>query len=784
MDLKKKHWSSSNASMLNLESARFALDQHSLVSVADLDGTIVYVNDTFCKVSGYSKQELLGRKHSILNSGNQPKSYWQAMHDTVLSGSVWQDEVRNRAKDGSHYWVDTTIVPNRDSADNVIGFTSVRTDITKQKQTIEQLDIARQQAEAAKFALDQHSLVSIADLDGIILYVNETFCKVSGYSEQELLGKKHNVLNSGNQPKSYWQKMHGKVLSGQVWQDEVRNRAKDGSYYWVDTTIVPNFNGKNEVIGFTSIRTDITHQKEHLNQIAIAKQQAEAAKFALDQHSLVSITDLEGTITYVNDLFVKISGYSREELIGRKHNVLNSANQPKAYWQKMHGTVLSGEVWHDEVRNRAKDGSHYWVDTTIVPNFNTKGEVIGFTSIRTDITQQKQNIEHLAQAKKEAESASQAKEDFLANMSHEIRTPMNGVYASLQLLSRSTMPFEQRELVNQSLFSCECLLTIINDILDFSKIESGQLDIENISFSIRNTVESVLSDMMPVVDNKVTLAFSPNEQVPDHWLGDPVRVKQIILNLVSNAVKFTHEGEITISLSAITKGTYQTGFAIVVKDTGIGMSKQAIATLFNRFSQADSSTTRKYGGTGLGMSITTSLVQLMGGEISVQSEEGVGTEFVVSLPLKLGSEQRKAERPNKQTVSPNLEHKTVLVADDNPINRVIIKKVLASTQANIIEVENGEQAFTLAMKHQPDIVLMDIQMPVMDGVSSLRMLRENGFKAPVVAFTANVLKHDVERYVEQGFNDCVSKPVDFDVFYQVLNDLVLKEHEVEEGELS
>ena len=572
--------------------------------------------------------------------------------------------------------------------------------------------------------------------------------------------------------------MHGKVLSGQVWQDEVRNRAKDGSYYWVDTTTVPNFNAKNEVIGFTSIRTDITHQKEHLNQIAIAKQQAEAAKFALDQHSLVSITDLEGTITYVNDLFVKISKYSREELIGRKHSLLNSANQPKSYWQKMHGTVLSGEVWHDEVRNRAKDGTHYWVDTTIVPNFNTKGEVTGFTSIRTDITEQKENIEHLALAKKDAESASQAKEDFLANMSHEIRTPMNGVYASLQLLSRNNMPFEQRELVNQSLFSCECLLTIINDILDFSKIESGQLDIESIPFGIRNTVESVLSDIMPIVDKRVKLAFSADEQVPDHWLGDPVRVKQIMLSLVSNAAKFTHDGEILIGLSPLSNQSVDSGFTIIVKDTGIGMSPQALETLFNRFSQADTSTTRKYGGTGLGMSITTSLVQLMGGDISVQSTEGVGTEFIVSLPLKRGKEQRQTERNIKQTTSPNLEHKTVLVADDNPINRVIIKKVLASTHATIIEVENGEQAFTLAMKHQPDIVLMDIQMPVMDGVSALRLLRDKGFSAPVVAFTANVLKHDVERYIEQGFDDCISKPVDFDIFYQVLSDLVLQEKEV------
>ena len=200
----------------------------------------------------------------------------------------------------------------------------------------------KQQAEAAKFALDQHSLVSVADLDGTITYVNEKFIKVSGYAEHELLGKKHSILNSGLRPKCYWQQMHQQVLAGKVWHDEVRNRAKDGSYYWVDTTIVPNYNSESQVVGFTSIRTDITQQKENIEQLALAKLQAEAAKFALDQHSLVSVADLNGNITYVNDKFIKVSGYAAEELLGRKHNILNSGLQHKDYWQEMHSACF---VW-------------------------------------------------------------------------------------------------------------------------------------------------------------------------------------------------------------------------------------------------------------------------------------------------------------------------------------------------------------------------------------------------------------------------------------------------------
>lgn len=756
-------------SSLNLESARYALDQHSLVSVTDLDGTIIYVNDKFCQVSGYSEKELLGSKHNILNSGAKPKSYWKNMYDTVLSGVVWRDEVKNRAKGGHYYWVDTTIVPNYDNNQNVIGFTSVRTDISKQKEIIEQLAAAKLQAEAAKFALDQHSLVSMTDIHGYIIYANELFAKVSGYSQAELIGKKHNILNSGAQPKSYWQKMHGTVLSGNVWHDEVRNRAKNGHYYWVDTTIVPNYNERNEVIGFTSIRTDITHQKEHLSQIAAAKQQAEAAKFALDQHSLVSIADIEGNITYVNQLFEKISGYTARELLGRKHNILNSGNQPKSYWQKMHGTVLSGHVWHDEVKNRAKDGSFYWVDTTIVPNFNTSNEVIGFTSIRTDITQQKENILRLAKAKQDADLANNAKKDFLANMSHEIRTPMNGVYASLQLLSRKNMPLEQRKLVTTSLFACECLLTIINDILDFSKIESGMLDIERVPFSIRNIAESIISDIMPTIDkSSVSLMLTRKESMWDVWLGDPVRIKQILLNIVSNAVKFTKKGCVKICLDTFRDDKHDAGIAIIVEDTGIGMSEHQLETIFERFSQADTSTTRKYGGTGLGMSITQSLVELMGGELLVQSKEGVGSIFTVRLPMSKVKSAYTSSANKQQAQCPNLENMTILLVDDNPMNRMIVQKALELSNAIILEAENGQVALDLALKHRPDLVLMDIQMPVVDGITSLRMLRENNFSGLIIAFTANVLKHDKERYAAEGFNDCLSKPIEIDALYNML----------------
>jgi len=324
-----------------LENQTIAMNAHTLLSMTDKQGIITYVNEKFCQISGYTEEELVGKKHNVLNSNNQPKSYWLDMYQTVLAGKTWHDEVCNRAKDGHFYWVDTTIVPNYSRTGDIDGFTSIRTDITEKKQNAELLSIAKEKAESAKFALDQHSLVSMAELDGTITYVNDKFVEISGYQESEIVGRKHNLLNSNNQSKSYWHHMHETVLSGKPWHDEVRNRAKDGSYYWVDTTIVPNFDSHSKVVGFTSIRTDITEQKAMLDSVRIAKEQAESAKFALDQHSLVSMAELDGTITYVNDKFVEISGYQESEIVGRKHNLLNSNNQPKSYWHHMHETVLS-----------------------------------------------------------------------------------------------------------------------------------------------------------------------------------------------------------------------------------------------------------------------------------------------------------------------------------------------------------------------------------------------------------------------------------------------------------
>jgi PAS domain S-box-containing protein len=357
--------------------------------MTDVQGTITYVNDKFCAISQYSKDELIGQNHRILNSGHHPKEFFQQMYHTIASGKVWHGEIKNRAKDGSIYWVDTTIVPFMSTEGKPSQYVAIRADITDRKRGEEALKESLATSERAlreladqKFALDQHAIVAVTDVQGTITYVNDKFCAISKYPKAELIGQNHRILNSGHHPKEFFQLMYGTIANGKVWHGEIKNRAKDGSIYWVDTTIVPFMSSEGKPRQYVAIRADITNRKR-------AEEDVADQKFALDQHAIVAITDVQGTITYVNDKFCAISQYSKDELIGQNHRILNSGHHPKEFFQQMYHIIASGKVWHGEIRNRAKGGSTYWVDTTIVPFVDAEGKPRQYVAIRADITERK-----------------------------------------------------------------------------------------------------------------------------------------------------------------------------------------------------------------------------------------------------------------------------------------------------------------------------------------------------------------------------------------------------------
>ncbi|MDU0112514.1 ABC transporter substrate-binding protein [Psychrosphaera aquimarina] len=357
--------------------------------------------------------------------------------------------------------------------------------------------------------------------------------------------------------------------------------------------------------------------------------------------------------------------------------------------------------------------------------------------------------------------ANQAKSTFLANMSHEIRTPMNGIFGSLQLLEQMPLDKLAHELIESASFSTKNLLVIINDILDFSKIEAGKLNVSDVPFDLYKVLSSLQQDVQPLVENKdVTFFINVISGTHQYWRGDPVRVKQILINMVSNAIKFTEEGTVVVNIED------KQGLHIDVIDSGIGMNADMMSRLFGRFEQADSSTTRKNGGTGLGFSITRSLVELMGGTMSVVSKVKQGTTINMFLPLKQAKFEDMIEKdlPNFKL----LKTKKVLLAEDNKINQMVAVKMLESIGVQVTVVDNGQLALDAVQKQDFDLVLMDIQMPVMDGLAACTELRKTHKDLPIVALTANVMSDDILKYKQEGFNDHVGKPIEQAYLFKVL----------------
>lgn len=373
-----------------------------------------------------------------------------------------------------------------------------------------------------------------------------------------------------------------------------------------------------------------------------------------------------------------------------------------------------------------------------------------------------EQLNRLEQEKLKAEKSEQIKSTFLANMSHEIRTPMNGILGTLQVLVRQDLPADAKKLTEQGLLSSKALLTIVNDILDFSKIEAGKLEIESVPCELAKVLHMVESDMAPIAHKKrIDLNFDIAPGFNDGWMTDPVRFKQITLNLVSNAIKFTEQGQVNVSLS-------NSGDDVVlrVKDTGIGMSKDYLKNLFSRFEQADKSTTRKYGGTGLGMAISKQLVELMKGQITAQSEPNQGSEFVVTFQFEPAKLRKKDAVQTESITVPDLSGKTLLLAEDNKVNQVVFTAMIKPTHATLHIANDGLEAVELAKSLKPDIVFMDIQMPNMDGIEACRVLLDEGFDRPIIAVTANTMKQEVENYLAIGFHTHIAKPIELSELHQ------------------
>ncbi|VAX12054.1 diguanylate cyclase/phosphodiesterase (GGDEF & EAL domains) with PAS/PAC sensor(s) [hydrothermal vent metagenome] len=662
-----------------------------------------------------------------------------------------------------------------------------KNEIGQLAEAFNQMLVSRQQYEAAleastqrsqhalddlaeqKFALDQHAIVATTDVKGTIIFVNKKFTAISGYSNDELIGQNHRLLNSGYHSTEFFRDMYHTIANGKVWHGEICNKAKDGHHYWVATTIVPflGVNGKPKT--YIAIRADISERKRTEMELEENRARLEL----VISNTGVGIWDwnVHTGIVEFNERWAEIAGYTLEELAPVSIDTWMRLAHPDDLQES--GVLLeqhfNGEStgYTCEMRMRHKQGHWVWVlDTGRVVDRDKEGKPLRMIGTHLDVTERKRAEEALVEARDAAEEAAQHKSEFLANMSHEIRTPMNGVIGMTGLLLDTRLSPQQRTYAEASMNSAEALLVLINDILDFSKIEAGKLELEKVPFDLLVLVEDV-AELMTLKcqgkDLELLLRYKPD--TPRFVIGDPGRVRQIMLNLLSNAIKFTEQGHVSLTVETDKRSNGIRPIRISIEDTGIGIPENKLGHIFNQFDQADGSTTRKFGGTGLGLSISKQLAELMEGTINVESRQGEGSTFSVTMNLRENDDLDTAEIPTPDDYSLFIGLKALIV-DDIEIARIILTEQIAELNMNVETVDSGKEALArlrlAAQQNKPfNIVITDYHMPGMDGeMLAKNILQDELIKDTVLVFvTSSSRTGDEERLKAIGINGYLTKPV-------------------------
>ena len=616
------------------------------------------------------------------------------------------------------------------------------------------------------------------DFDSVGQIVNDVWAAMLGYDLKEMPLITYETWSRLIHPDDKeWVEAELRLCTSGVndsYEAEYRMRHRKGHWIWVldrARVVRRKADGKPKVMA--GIQIEISEMKSREAALMRAKadlEKALAQRASAEQRfsDIAAVTD--GWLWEIDQdmRFSFLSGSEHIERLGlTSRSVIGKTREE---WLEAHPEVRASADWsivldaqreHRPYRNfvyrapNAPDAQERWFRISGHPVFDSQGVFLGYRGVGSDVTE-------LYLAKARAEEASRTKSMFLANMSHEIRTPMNGVLGMAEVLESALTDPEHKRMISTIRKSGETLLNILNDILDMSKIEAGKMELEEVPFSPVDLAERV-EDLHRLMAEEKGLDFEVlvSTGAETRRMGDPFRVQQILHNLVSNAIKFTDRGEVTVEVS----GRRGTPLVLEVRDTGIGMSPQEIERLHEEFRQADSSVTRRFGGTGLGMSITRTLVQRMGGDIKVTSEPGVGTTIRITLPLPVAEIAPEAPvRAPAVAVEARLDGLRILAADDNGTNRSVLELMLTRCGAIVTTVEDGLQAVTAWEPGKFDVVLLDIAMPVMDGKAALEAIRgleaaTGAARVPIIAVTANAMSHQIVEYVIWGFDSCVSKPL-------------------------
>ena len=521
-------------------------------------------------------------------------------------------------------------------------------------------------------------------------------------------------------------------------------------------------------------------ERKQIEETLNKSQQELTSVFKSSPESLI-YHDEQGTILKINPRFTEVFGYTLNELEGRNINegMIFPRDKTKEESNKITQTVFEKGLVRIETIRKKKDGTLFPVVISASPII-IKGKSKGIIAIYSDITKEKLAEKEIIKAKKEAELANQAKSAFLASMSHEIRTPMNAIIGMGELMKNTTLNDEQKEYLDMLRISADNLLNVINDVLDISKIESGHIEIEKIEFNLWELIESIGVTLgIKASQKKLELLCYSNPDVPQYVMGDPTRLRQILINLAGNSLKFTEKGEIAINVKILKREDEKVSLHFTVKDTGIGIPKEKQAKIFESFSQVDSSTTRKYGGTGLGLSICKQLAELMGGKIWVESEVSKGSTFHFTLPSVV---VEKPEGREEKIESPEIKNLRVLIVDDNYTNRMILREIVSLWGALPKEAEDGSSAleelkFAIDRSKPYQLILSDKNMPGMDGFELIKKIREipEHKKVPIIILSSDRGESDLKKIKELSISDFILKPVRRSRLYNAIVKVIVKE---------
>jgi len=621
--------------------------------------------------------------------------------------------------------------------------------------------------------------IMVTDSQERIVAWNPVVEKMLGMARADLFNKPISFLY----PPKEWKRLSSLKIRHRGMFSNVAAKVlrRDGALLDVSVSISVLKDGQGRVIGAIRTIYDVTREKQAEHQM---RESENKLRIILDNSAAaITMTDEKEQIVSWNSFTEKLLGMKPEDLRLRPIHTL----YPPEEWKIIRSLNIrqSGFKHNMETKVIRRDGTIIDVDLSVNILKDDQGKIVGSVGMLQDITERKRSNELILQAKLAAEEANNAKSVFLAKMSHEVRTPMNAIIGMIDMTMDTSLTEEQKDNLKIAKDAADHLLSLINDILDLSRAQANKVVIEEIEINVPEIVKNVCKGLMILARNKgVDVIWSIDPEIPRLLIGDPVRLRQIIVNLVNNAIKFTHKGkvQVNVKMKALTGKDCQLIFEVI--DNGIGISPKNLPHIFDVFTDAHNTTARRYGGTGLGLAICKKIVEMMSGSIEVESTEGTGSTFRFTIIFgykpdllkKIGAEQRAGPETIASTMPPELLNLRILLAEDNTVNQRIAVRILEKLGWKVTAVNNGQEVLNILNNQTFDVILMDDNMPLLSGIEATQVIRreekQTGQHAIVIAMTANAMAGDRERYIESGMDGYVSKPIDRHLLYEEIVNLV------------